>query len=175
MSTIQPAPIPPHALLHKYASLLAAYTDCYTTALPVPISFADYLFAFYTTPLFKLERLILGLSVRKPSTDAEARALANGLRASFAAWTVEARAEDQILMCDVSGRTRSWLLAVPEERGTRLYFGSAVVPVTNPRTSQASLGPIFNALLGFHKLYSISLLWAASLRLRRLQRGKARA
>jgi len=175
MPTIQPSPIPPHTLLHKYASLPAAYTDCYTTTLPVLISFADYLFAFYTTPLFKLERLILGLSVRKPSTDAEARALANGLRASFAAWTVEARAEDQILMCDISGRTRSWLLAVPEERGTRLYFGSAVVPVTDPQTSQASLGPIFNALLGFHKLYSIALLWAASLHLRRLQRGKARA
>lgn len=175
MPTIQPSPIPPHALLHKYTSLPVAYTDCYTTTSPAPISFVDYLFVFYTTPLFKLERLILKFSIRKPSTDAEARALAEGLRASFAAWTVEARTEDQILMCDISGRTRSWLMAVPEERGTRLYFGSAVVPVTNPQTSQASLGPIFHALLGFHKLYSVWLLHAASLRLRRLQLGKAHA
>lgn len=135
MPTIQPSPIPSHALLHKYTSLPVAYTDCYTTTSPAPISFVDYLFVFYTTPLFKLERLILKFSTRKPSTDAEARALADGLRASFAAWTVEARTEDQILMCDISGRTRSWLMAAPEGSGTCLYFGSAVVPVTNPQTS----------------------------------------
>lgn len=84
-------------LLHKYAYVFQAYIDSYYAQLLFQISFPEYLLAFYTTPFLKLERLIL-LRIRKPSTDEEARELANGLSASFAVWTIEARAEDQILM-----------------------------------------------------------------------------
>lgn len=137
-----------------------AYADCYSTETTARISFADYLLAFYTTPLFKLERLIL-LLVRKPSTDEEARQLADGKRDAFAAWTVEARAEDQILMCDFAGSTRSWLMVAPMEVGTRLYFGSVVVPHRVSKDGTPSLGFFFNALLGFHKIYSVLLLYSA--------------
>jgi hypothetical protein len=51
--------------------------------------------------------------------------------------------------------------------GTRLYFGSAVVPVVDAKSGQPTLGFAFRALLGFHKLYSRVLLRAARARLAR--------
>jgi hypothetical protein len=125
--------------------------------------------AFYTTAVFKLERLILKLAVSRPSTDAQAKQLAAGSIDAFAAWDVEARSDNQLLMCDVQRRTRSWLMVVPMEGSsgtpTRLYFGSAVVPVKNARTGKLTLGFVFRALLGFHRLYSVVLLSAARSRL----------
>jgi hypothetical protein len=130
------------------------------------VSCAEYVEAFYTTSVFKLERAILGTVVSRPSTDAEARQLANGERATFAAWTEEARSPDQLLLADFSGRTRSWLMVVPSAAGgTLLYFGSAVVPMRNRASGRASLGPLFGTLLGFHKLYSRALLLSARSRL----------
>lgn len=125
--------------------------------------------AFYTTWLFRLERWILRLAVARPSTDEEAHELARGERDSFAAWSVEARAPDQILMCDFAGRTRSWLMVVAIEGspGTRLYFGSVVVPIRDPKTGEPSLGPVHGPLIGFHKAYSRLLLGAAARRLTR--------
>ncbi|MEN8205628.1 MAG: hypothetical protein ABFS24_06420 [Pseudomonadota bacterium] len=125
--------------------------------------------AFYTTRVFKLERLILKLAVSRPSTDAQAKQLAAGSIDTFAAWDVEARSENQLLMCDFRSRTRSWLMVVPMESTggtrTRLYFGSAVVPVRNSRTGKVTLGFVFRALLGFHRVYSVVLLSAARSRL----------
>lgn len=126
------------------------------------MSQAEYVEAFYTSGVFKLERLILKLLVARPSTDQQARELAAGQRDSFAAWRVEARAPDQLLMYDFRGRTRSWLSV----SGTRLYFGSAVVPVASSSPRKAGLGFVFTALLGFHRLYSRVLLHAAVRRLR---------
>ncbi len=124
---------------------------------------------FYTTWLFRLERWILRLAVARPSTDEEARQLARGERGAFAAWSVEARAPDQLLMCDFTGRTRSWLMVAPAAgaTGTRLYFGSVVVPVRDPKTGEMGLGPVHGPLIGFHKLYSRLLLGAAARRLAR--------
>lgn len=152
MPAIHTSPAPANALIHKYTSMPGAYADSYFTEIQKQISFPEYLFAFYTTPLFKAERVILKLFVRKPSTDDDARGLADGLRDSFAAWTVEARVEDQILMCDFAGSTRSWLMNVPIENGTRLYFGSVVVPHRTSKSGKPSLGFFFKALLGFHKI-----------------------
>ena len=50
---------------------------------------------------------------------------------------------------------------------TRLYFGSAVVPVKDARSGRPRFGLPFRALLGFHKLYSRVLLGAAVFRLER--------
>lgn len=125
--------------------------------------------AFYTTWLFRLERRILRLAVARPSTDEEARELACGERDSFAAWHVEARAPGQLLMCDFTGRTRSWLMVAPAAGtpGTRLYFGSVVVPVSDPGPGKPGLGPVHGRLIGFHKFYSRMLLGAAARRLAR--------
>lgn len=167
---IRPCPLPSDALLNRYLAS-GAYADCYVTEVTHPVSHAEFVEAFYTTAVFKLERLILRLVASRPSTDAQAGQLARGELSSFAAWSVEARASNQLLLCDLSGRTRSWLMVAiaenPDSLGTRLYFGSAVIPVQSPRNARASLGPVFSALLGFHKLYSRVLLWAARHRLSR--------
>jgi hypothetical protein len=153
--------LPADALLARYRGD-GSYTDCYVTEVSRPVSQAEYVEAFYTSGVFKLERLILKLLVARPSTDQQARELASGQRASFAAWSVEARAPDQLLLCDFRGRTRSWL----STSGTRLYFGSAVIPVASRGSRKAGLGFAFRALLGFHRLYSRVLLQAAVRRLR---------
>jgi hypothetical protein len=144
-----------------------AYADCYVTELPGSVSHAQFVEAFYTTALFKLERLLLAVFASFPSTDAHAKDLAEGQRASFAAWSVEARAPNQLLLS--AGRTRSWLMVVApagiDGNGTRLFFGSAVVP--RRANGRGGLGPVFGALLGFHKMYSRALLLSARIRLSR--------
>jgi hypothetical protein len=168
MPFIQVCALPQQALLAKYAQG-ANYTDCYAVDIARPVSQADYVEAFYTTALFKLERLLLAWLASKPSTDAQAKELASGVLGAFAAWRVEERSANQLLMCDLSGRTRSWLMVIPAPSGsstvTRLYFGSAVIAVIDRQYGQATLGFTFKALLGFHKLYSRALLSAASSRL----------
>lgn len=159
MLSIQNIPIPANTMLEKYSSATGAYTDCYRTEIPRLISFPEFVFAFYTTPLFKLERLIL-LIVSKPSTDAQARQVADGKIGKFAAWTVEARTENELLMCDFLSRTRSWFMTKSDGTKTQLYFGSAVVP----KAEQTSLGLEFRAVLGFHKIYSVLLLWSAKIK-----------
>jgi hypothetical protein len=168
MYSLQACVIPEQALLQKYA-LSGAYTDCFTAEVAGSVSHAQYVEAFYTGRVFKLERLLLSWVVRKPSTDAQAKWLASGELGTFAAWQVEERSSNQLLMRDLSGRTRSWLMAVPSGTGssvvTRLYFGSAIVPTLDKRSGVAKLGFTFKVLLGFHKLYSRVLLSAASSRL----------
>jgi hypothetical protein len=160
--------LPAHALLARYAAD-GGYTDCFVTEVPGAVSQPEFVNAFYTTWLFRLERWILKWLVARPSTDAEATDLARGSRDSFAAWTVEARAADQLLMCDFRGDTRSWLMTEPASRNggavTRLFFGSAVVARRNSRSGERRLKPQFRLLLGFHKLYSRALLRAARRRL----------
>jgi len=171
MSAIHPCELPANALLRKYAG--EGYADCYVTTVGARVQHAEFVAAFYTTTLFKMERAILRL-VGLASTDQQARELATGARDTFAAWRVEARDVDQLLLSDIRGRTKSWLMltrtpddaAVPQ---TQLYFGSAVVPHKNPRSGQKEMGLVFRALLGLHKLYSRALLGSAR---RRLMAGR---
>jgi hypothetical protein len=157
-------------MLEKY-SVHGTYVDCYATEVPREVSFPAFVFAFYTTFLFKAERLILKWTVSKPSTDDQARRLSNGDITTFAAWHVESRNEHELLMRDFRGRTRSWLMILPADTlngsRTRLYFGSAVVPVRNSHTGEMSIGWVYQALLGFHKIYSILLLHFAKSELHR--------
>lgn len=168
MSAIQACQLPANALLGRYQRD-GSYADCYFTDVARAVSHAEYVEAFYTTAVFKLERLILACLVSRPSTDTEARELAAGRLTSFAAWSVEARAADQVLLCDFRGRTRSWLMSAParDSNATRLFFGSAVVPVVSRRSGKARMGFSYRALLGFHKLYSRVLLRAAARRVAR--------
>ena len=170
MPVIKRAPIPQGSFLERYQDE-GSYADCYVAKLPGHVSQADFVTAFYTTGLSRLERRILSVFARRPSSDDEAAELARGERDSFAAWQVEQRSDNELLLCDFSGRTRSWLMTEPVDAGaassgTLLRFGSAVVPRTDPASGERSLGPVFGALLGFHKMYSRLLLRAACARLR---------
>jgi hypothetical protein len=79
----------------------------------LPVTQARYVEAFYTTPVFRIERRLLAGAMSRPSTDDDARRLATGRADTFSAWRVEARLDDQLLMCDVTGRTRIDGVRVP--------------------------------------------------------------
>ena len=172
MPSIRRCELPQGALLGRYQRE-GAYADCYVTEIPRSVSHAEYVAAFYTTALFKVERRLLAWLIAKPSTDAQASALASGAVSSFAAWSVEARSANELLLTDFQGRTRSWLMAIPaasgRSQGTRLYFGSAVLPVVDASTGKGTQSLVFRLLLGFHKLYSRALLFSAKSRLARLR------
>ena len=157
------------------ASLLArcrergAWTDCYAVRLDRAVSLTEFVDAFYTTPLFRLERLILDIFLSRSSTDAQARQLASGQLDQFAAWQVEARAERQLLMVDLTGTTRSWFMCEPSlvnnASQASLYFGSAIEKNAKATNGAAKLTTLFRVLLPFHRIYSRALLWSAKRRL----------
>jgi hypothetical protein len=161
MDSIMKGELPAGALLGEYARR-GAFTDCYSTVVPGAVPLPRYVVAFYTTALFRLERWILALALSRPSSDADIEALAAGRADGFSAWIVEARTDEQILLADVKGRTRSWLMVSPASAGsgaaTRLYFGSGIL--------QRTAG--FRALSGVHRVYSRALLHAARARLPRV-------
>jgi len=156
--------LPDASLLRRYAGG-GGYADAYAVEFPRLVSFEEFVAAFYSTRLFALERFLLMLFGRSSSTS-ELQALARGERDRFAAWTVEARGEAQLLLADDTGRTRSWLMCEPLDGGTRLYFGSAVVPRIDSRSGERRMDTGFRALLGFHRRYSRALLRAAARALR---------
>ena len=158
---IQQAELPQDALLQKY-HLLNAFTDCYTTTIESSVDFNSYVSAFYSTKLFRMERFILKWVVNKPSSDQQLKNLVNDSSNEFAAWTVEARDEDQILMCDFQSRTRSWLKIEPLSDGTRLYFGSAVTSIRKDDRGNYKKDKIFSLLSIFHHWYSKALLKSAA-------------
>ena len=151
MSSVQVWVLPQQALLAKYAQG-GNYTDCYAAEVARPVSLAEYVEAFYTTALFKLERLLLAWFTSKPSSDAQAKELASGALGAFAAWRVEERSANQLLMCDLNGRTRSWFMVTTAGSGsstvTHLYFGSAVVAIVDKQSGQAALGFTCRGALG---------------------------
>ena len=162
---VQACTLPAQALLMENSGG-SGYTDCFVVETDARISLARFVEAFYTSGLFRLERLVLTLAAR-PSNDLQAVELAAGRGSAFAAWEVESRAVDQLLMHDVTGRTRSWFMVAPAEGGTRLYFGSAITAPRHSTTGSAMVGPVFRALVGAHVLYSRALLSAARERLQR--------
>jgi len=156
---------PEDALLARYTvsddgTPLPHYTDCFSAQVSRAVDIEAFLHAFYTTPLFRCERLILRLFGLR-STDAGIDTFLAGRQQRFAAWTLEDRSDDQLLMCDVYGRTRSWFRVAREGTATRLYFGSAVV------ADGARLPMLYRALLPAHRFYSRQLLNAAARKLTR--------
>ena len=168
MNSVKPGPLPPRALLQRYVDS-GDYTDCYCTEIQGTVKQAQFVAAFYTTAIFRLERFILRWLVNKPSTDADVDCLAQGSCDEFAAWTVEDRLADQLLLSDYRGRTRSWLMTATRETDsgprTRLYFGSAVLRRSRSTGGKRRLDPGVRLLLGWHRLYSRVLLRAARARL----------
>ena len=154
---VAPTAVPESSFLGAYARN-GAYTDCYAASVPGTVSLPEFVFAFYTTPLFKVERWLLARALRIPSTDPQALLLADAASDRFSAWKVEHRSGSEILLD--AGQTRSWLSVRPgaqADAATTLLFGSAVVP----QRPGGKFGLPFHALLGFHRLYSGLLLSSA--------------
>ena len=170
MSIVQPCDVPLASALRKYKDG-SGFADCYVAEVPGIISQQAFIEAFYTSPLFKIERTLLKVFAARPATDANARQLAAGNTVQFSAWTVESQSSSELLLADLTGRTRSWLMASPPggpapAHSTLLYFGSAVVPLRSGQSDKPGMGWLFHALLGFHRLYSRLLLRAAIVRVK---------
>ena len=159
--------VPDDALLKTYRGgvrpeFWGAYGDCFAVSVDRIVSLTDFVFAFYTSPVFRIERMILRVFLRARSTDGQARAVAEGSKASFAVWYVGKRTATQLLMCDRYGRTRSWFRVVPLDGGrTLLQFGSAIAAARVGQTGARSISKAFPLLLHFHVLYSQVLLHSA--------------
>ena len=145
----------------KHPERWGNYGDCFSVSINQPVSLAEFVFAFYTTPLFRTERAILRVLAASPSTDDDVKQLLAGSRDTFAAWHLAARTETQLLMSDRFGKTRSWFRVTPlDSGGTLLQFGSAVAAKRNGN-GQTGMSTGFHLLLGFHRLYSRMLLRSA--------------
>lgn len=155
MSVVVAAQLPPGALLERYR-VEGGHVDCYIAEVPHTVDLAGLIAAFYNSKAFRFERWLLGALLGKHAGPGDVARLAAGETERFSAWTVEARRENQILLCDFQGQTRSWLMVCAVDGGTRLHFGSAVVPA---KTRANRL--VFTALLGLHRWYSRALFRGA--------------
>jgi hypothetical protein len=75
--------VPEDSLLKRHRGVVrperwGSYGDCFSVSVDRAASLADFVFAFYTSPLFRVERLILRVLAGAPADDADARALAQG-------------------------------------------------------------------------------------------------
>jgi hypothetical protein len=168
MFAVTKVELPEDALFNTYQGGLRPESwresgDCFAVSVDRVVSLAEFVFAFYTSPVFRIERLILGLLAAASSTDDQARRLAQGSETSFAVWRVGERTATQLLMCDRYERTRSLFRVLPLNEGsTLLQFGSAVASTSNPRRSTWARRSLFRLLMKFHVAYSQILLYAAS-------------
>lgn len=169
MTKAEFCPLPRSALLERYDPAIApdahgGYVDSFSRTVTGDVSLADFVYAFYTSPVFRVERWILA-ALKLPANDQQAFAVSRGAADKFAAWSVEQRSESELLMCDVRGHTRSWFRVERVPSGTRLFFGSAIVPIDRDRHGSPILGRGYRLLLGFHRLYSKIILNSAARRL----------
>ena len=165
-------PLPSECLLARHCEgLPGAYTDAFVATVPATVSLPQFVEAFYSSVAFKPELIFVGLLFGRPWAF-RARELAQGRVEDFSAWRVEARTADELLLREIiSDRTRSWLKVEPLPDGTtRLYFGSAILPVGLKADGEPRMSPLF-ALVGLHRVYARVLLAAAKrgLRMTRLQ------
>ncbi|NMW32376.1 hypothetical protein HKD42_09915 [Altererythrobacter sp. RZ02] len=154
-------PLPADSLLALH-NPPAAYHDCFTADVAGAVTLPEYITAFYNSAAFRPERWalrLIGAKLPGGLGAVEVAALASGEANTFAAWSVEARTDTEILLRDFQGRTCSWLKAEPLAsdaptiaRTTRLYFGSGV---RQPDT------PIFKILMPVHRWYAKALLRSA--------------
>lgn len=151
--------LPKSSLIAPYSQVEGQYADCFECPNPKGVDLEAFVHAFYTQPLFQAERLVLRIAARAPATDADVAELAAGIADQFAVWHVVDRTPDELLLKDKRGRTLSWLQAGADV----LRFGSVVVPVPG-RGGKPTLGPVFQSLLGAHKVYSRALLSGAARR-----------
>lgn len=166
--------LPHRASILRYR-LPGNYVDCFGATLRGTIGVEQLLASFLTAPAFRPERWLLACALDMRSGDGEAQALARGDRQAFAAWSVEERDAEQVLLCDFLGHTRSWFMTEPgSEPGggivTRVRYGTAIVRRDMHGVAHWGWSLAFWPLLPLHRLYARILLAST---LGRITRGKA--
>ncbi len=161
--------IPEAAFLKTYEYKAGCYVDCYYLDVPESVSLPDYVYAFFTSPVFRIERAMLRLFASSQSSDCDVKELATNKGDRLAGWRAMARDDTQMILAVGEGPIRTWFMCGKPEaafEGTRLYFGSAVLPTKQSDTGKPEMGRMFRYLLGFHKIYSRVLLRSAKRKLR---------
>lgn len=162
--------IPENGLLNAYGLQSGCYTDCFYIDMPGSVSFSTYVYAFFNSPVFKLERALLRLFTSSPSSDNDVENLASGVSDGLSMWNVEERGDNQMIMSVGNGPIRTWLMCCNSgisSGTTRLYFESAVLPTQHNASRDLKMGRTYRILLGFHKQYSRILLRSAKRKLRK--------
>ena len=173
MSRITKSALPEAAFLGKYEAIEGGYTDCYAASLSQDVSLQAFIGAFFDTPVFRLERLLLRLFFGQRTSRADVSALAAASTDHLAAWRVEERSAGQVLLRVGDGPIRTWLMCEGASGETRLYFGSALLPLAKDAQGRPKMALLFRATLWFHQLYSRILLAATLRALRRPQTLRA--
>lgn len=155
--------VPAGSLIAPFAVAPDYYADAFSADARPGVDLQAFLAVFYRSLPIRAERQLLRLAGHG-STDEDVTRLANDDADRFAMWSVETRREDEILLGDLSGRTKSWLKVEPIEDGTRLWFGSILVPFKQ-KDGSYGVGNFATALIGPHRFYSRVLLRAAAKRL----------
>jgi len=122
--------------------------------------------AFFNSWLFRIERLILKLTLKKPATDQDITKLANGMSNTMTAWRIEQRDDNQILLEVPDTPIRTWLMREDAGDHTNLYFGIAILPMRTDKNGKPAMSHISIVLMGFHQLYARALLYLAKRALR---------
>ncbi|WP_341713238.1 hypothetical protein [Erythrobacter sp.] len=152
MTAIFAADLPDDSLLALHRGD-ECYRDAFYVEVGQPVSLSAFIASFYSSRAFWPERMVLHL-IGRGANRADIAELANGQSKHFAAWSVEARTDYQVLLRDFQDRTCSWLAveAVEGARATRLWFGSGL------RRPEAFL---VRTLTAVHRWYSRRLLAGA--------------
>ncbi|MEO0487904.1 MAG: hypothetical protein AAF092_18555 [Pseudomonadota bacterium] len=150
---VQRVPVPADALLAAYCGD-GNHVDAYQLSVSEPVALPDYIRAFFQTGIFRLERWILAVAAGASSSDYQIEDLAKGQGDRMAAWRVEARGDQEILLAVEGSPIRTWL-GVVSGPSPALLFGSAVLAYKG-RVPFAA-----RALMPFHAVYSRVLLASA--------------
>lgn len=78
--------LPVGTFIAEQAEFSGSYTDCYGIKLDHAITLPEFIAAFYTTPLFRLERLMLAITPKGRMKDADVTAMASGESDTMAIW-----------------------------------------------------------------------------------------
>ena len=155
--------VPSGSLIAQFGADPDYYADAFTARARPGIDLREFLAVFYRTLPIRAERQVLRLAGHG-SNDEDVTRLTNDDADRFAMWSVESRRADEILLSDLSGRTKSWLKVEPVEGATQLWFGSILVPFQQ-KNGGFGIGGLATALIGPHRFYSRVLLRSAAKRL----------
>jgi len=165
--TIQATEIPSSALLYGHVER-GEYADAFYTDITYSADLSEYIRAFYSSRVMRVERFILKF-IGKPSSADQVEKLATGEISELAVWSVAERRKNEILLPDSYDRTCSWLMvSYPSTGKTRLHFGTGVHRMRQQGEGATSLNLFFRATIGFHLLYSKVLLRSARNQLEKL-------
>ena len=148
---VRRAEVPASSLIARYLADPASHVDAYVASGDATLE--AFVRAFFSTPIFRLERRLLRLA-GKMSSDAQVNDLASGAGSAMAAWVVEDRSATELLMKVPGSPIRTWLAVGQGE----LWFGSAIV------AEGGKVPFLAKALMPFHHVYSRTLLRAAAKR-----------